>query len=240
MDGIDGTSAYSLVTSPFLVPAVSAAVTAFVNSSNWMVVGQEVVAGVGAFGGSGGPATFKVSSILSSQSVSLTFLGYAGDVSPGATIGSKSTIAPAGVLSSLVAPLSVIGAGTNYQLTVTPALIALGTTTPSLTISSAGTWQLHFRAKFNYTGATFAAVQAITAILHRTNNSAGDIANSAGILPTQIVTTYTKDAGTVTCTLPYTTTNANDILQVWASVSTAPSAGSIDCSACELYTLKLF
>ncbi len=240
LNGTNGFNAFSIVSAPFVVPAIGGTVTvAVLDSTQWMVVGEVVVAGAG-IAGSGGPAHFLVSSVPSSLTAVLQFLGYAGDVAAAATIGANSTLSPSGSLSSLSAPLSVVGAGTAYAVTATPALINLGTTDPSLTITSAGTWLLVGRVRFQYNGATFAAVQAATAIFERTNNTPGAISNSGGILPTQIVTTYTKDAGTVTIVLPYTTTNVNDILELWASVSVVPSAGSLDVVNAEIYAQKLF
>ncbi len=239
-DGLSGTNAYAITSAPFVIPAVSSAVAVSVNDTSWMVVGEVLVAGVGQFGGSGGPAHFSVAYITSSQGVNLTFLGYAGDASPTTTIGTNSTISPSGNQAALVAPTSAVGSGTAYVMTATRALLALGTTTPSITIPSAGTWLITARARLNYNGATFAAVKAVTIALHRTNNTPIELSNSGAILPIQIVTTYTEDAGTVVITYYYTTTNANDIIQVWGSVSTIPSAGTLDCDNAEIYALKLF
>lgn len=84
----NGINALSITSANFTVPAVGATVTVNVDSSLWYVVGQIVIAT--------GPANFSVSAIPTSTSVTLTFLGYPGDIAPASVIASGATIAPAG------------------------------------------------------------------------------------------------------------------------------------------------
>ncbi len=91
-DGSDGQNAYTLTTSDFLVPAVGATVTASVQSSLWMAIGQ-VLIDTGTY--------FQVVSKATATTVLLKNLGYAGNTAPGGTIASGSTISPAGSLAAL-------------------------------------------------------------------------------------------------------------------------------------------
>lgn len=232
-DGTNGLNAFSLTTADFVIPAVSSNVTISVNDSQWMAIGQIVVAS--------GPATFQVVSKGSTTSAVLKFLGYSGDLSPGATITAPAVISPAGVLSSLTAPLSVYASGTAYQLTNTAALLALGTTTPSLTLNAAGTYLLLARVRYDYNGATFAAVRTATTKLRRTNNTAADLTNSSTAFKTQIITTLTFTAGILTLQpIVYTTVNNNDVIELWGSLDVVPSAGSFDCDEASIVAVKLF
>lgn len=81
-DGADGINAFTFTTANFVVPPVGSNVTVPVAENSWMVVDQIV--------NTPGGAHFKVISLSGTTSVVLQFLGYAGDVSPGSTITSRS------------------------------------------------------------------------------------------------------------------------------------------------------
>lgn len=87
-DGTDGVNAFTVTTADFNVPAVGANVSVSVADSSWMTVDQTVV--------SEGPAHFQVVSKSSSTQVTLEFLGYSPDVSPGAVVSSGAQISPSG------------------------------------------------------------------------------------------------------------------------------------------------
>lgn len=230
-NGTNGKNAYTTTTADFTVPAIGGTVTVNVVNSDWMANGQIVVAD--------GPATFLVQSAASSTTATLQFLGYTGDVSVGSTIASGSTISPGGV-AGLASTLSVYGSGTAYAVTATPALAALGTTTPSLTITSPGKWAIFARARYDYAAATFAAVRDVTTKLRRTNNTATDIANATTTWKTQIITTltFTANDGPVPPVI-YTTANNNDVIELWTSVSVVPSAGALNVVEAEIVAIKL-
>lgn len=136
--------------------------------------------------------------------------------------------------------LSVYAAGTAYSLTATPALLDFGTTDPSLVISGAGTWLISARVRLDYNAATFAAVRTATLKLRRTNNTAADLANSSTSLKTQIITLLTYTAGIID--LPqviYTTTNTDDIIQIFGSVDVVPTAGSFDTVEASIIALRI-
>ena len=125
-------------------------------------------------------------------------------------------------------------------MTTTPALLDFGTTDPSLTITQPGTYLLLSRAELDYNGATFAASRTVTLKLRRTNNTAADVANSSLAAKTEITTTVTATFGDfVLPPVIYTTTNNNDIIQIFGSVDTGPSAGSLDASSADIVAIRL-
>lgn len=151
------------------------------------------------------------------------------------------------IFGSRLAPLpsgnsvtAVYAAGTAYSLTNSAALLDFGTTDPSLTLTEPGTYLLLARTKIDYTGATFAAVRTVTIKLRRTNNTASDLTNGASTFLTDIITALTYTAGTIF--LPpiiYMTSNFNDNIQLFGSINTVPTAGSIDISEAEIVAIKI-
>ena len=136
--------------------------------------------------------------------------------------------------------LTVYASGTAYSLTNTAALLDFGTTDPSLTITQPGTYLLLGHAVLDYNAATFAASQAVTLKLRRTNNTAADITSASVVVDTEIVTTVSFSMGAFAIPpVVYTTSNANDIIQVFGSVDTAPPAGSLDAVAASIVAIRL-
>lgn len=258
--GADGVSAFTTLTADLEIPAIGANVIASVASSAMFAIGETLFLGDGTDQGH-----FSVVSKPSALSVELEFLGYDGDSVATSIIASGSMVVPSGTQPSGPfaiasggtgsttatlaraalgiggANLSVYAAGTAYQLTATPALLNFGTTDPSITITSAGVWLILARARIDYTAATFAAVRTGTLKVRRTNNTAADIANSSSGFLTDIITTLTYTLAVVDLQpIIYTTTNSNDVLEVWGSISVVPTAGSLDASEASIVAVKLF
>ena len=64
---------------------------------------------------------------------------------------------------------SVYGSGSAYTLTASPALLALGTTTPSLTLTYAGVYDLTAQVRYDYetkTGLEFVSWKSSTRNIH--------------------------------------------------------------------------
>lgn len=136
-------------------------------------------------------------------------------------------------------PLTSFAAGTAYTLTNTPAAITFGTTSPSITINSPGTYLLIARSKLIYNAATFAANQTATSKLRRTNNTAGDLTNGSAVVTTSIITLITALCSDQTWFTTYTTTNSNDIISLFADVTTIPGAGSLQCAEASIIAIRL-
>lgn len=137
--------------------------------------------------------------------------------------------------------LSVYAAGTVYALTITPALLAFGTTSPSLTIDKAGTYRIFARAQVTRNNSTHIAAHTITFKLRRTNNTAADITNSS--------TTYADDPHNAANdtehqdVLPeviYTTANTNDVIELWGVVSAAGAGGTHDVDEANIVCQRLY
>lgn len=161
-------------------------------------------------------------------------------IASGGTASATATLARA-ALGVGGASLTVYAAGTAYQLTATSAKVDFGTTDPTLTITSAGTWLIMARARIDYTAATFAAVRTGALKLRRTNNTAADLASGTAGFLTDIITTLTYTLGTFGLQpIIYTTTNVNDLIELWGSISVVPTAGSIDVSEASIVAIKLF
>lgn len=131
-------------------------------------------------------------------------------------------------------------AGTAYSLTATPAQLNFGTTDPGITITRAGTYLIFARARVDLAGATFAAVKTATMKLRRVNNTAGDLTNASAALLLNIVTTLTGNVGH--CVIPpviYTTTNIDDQIQLFGSVSELPAVGTVDVTEAEIIAIPI-
>lgn len=135
--------------------------------------------------------------------------------------------------------LSVYSAGTVYALTATAAKLDFGTTDPSLTLTAAGTYRLGATVVLDYNAATFAAVRTATLKLRRTNNTAADLTNGSIAVKTQIVTTLTGTMMQVSWETFYSTSNTNDVIEIFGSLDVIPSAGSLDASYASITATRL-
>ncbi len=263
--GTNGINAFTVTTLDFSLPGAPGPIAGFISVgvSSWMSIGQVLI--VNNADDNTEWAHIRVVTIPSATTFTGTWLNYDGDASIGTVFGDGSTVSPSGVqptgptavvnggtgsttataaraaLGVGGASLAVYASGTAYQLTAVSALVNFGTTDPSLTITSAGVWLILARARVDYNGSTFAAVQTGTLKLRRTNNTAADLTNSPGSFLTDIITTlsYTLDVLDLAPVI-YTTTNSNDIIQLWGDVTVIPSAGSLDVSEASIVAIKLF
>lgn len=138
------------------------------------------------------------------------------------------------------AQLSVFAAGTAaIALGTVAAMPDFSTTDPTITINGTGAWLIQSRGKYDFNGATFAAVRTLTQKLRRTNNTAADVGNSTVTWKVPIVTTAAHSAGELNNTTIYTTTNTTDILQLQCAVDVAPSAGSLDIAEASIIATRL-
>lgn len=123
-NGVDGTNAFTTTTADFLIPAIGDPVTVPVVNSLWMALEQVIVFE--------GPATFQVTALPSSTSVTCVFLGYALDLTGGATISAGAKVSPAGtqpfgmLSASAVLDFGSTNAQTSSDLTIAVPGAALG------------------------------------------------------------------------------------------------------------------
>lgn len=132
------------------------------------------------------------------------------------------------------------GSGTAYSLTNTAALVHLGTADPSITLSGSGTYLLLARIRLDYNGATFAAVRTVTAKLRRVSGTAADLANASAGLKTAVITALTYTAGDINIPpIIYQTDQPADNIQIFASIDTVPTQGTLDVVEAEIIAIKL-
>lgn len=137
-------------------------------------------------------------------------------------------------------PLTVYAAGTSYTLTATSAPVVFGTTSPAITINSAGTYAIRAQVRVALNAATFAANRVLTVKLSRTNNTPADITNSGTPWLVPIMTTLTQTLAVIQ--LPeviYTTANADDAIQIFADISVLPSAGSVTINQASIVAVRI-
>lgn len=122
------------------------------------------------------------------------------------------------------------GAGTAYSLTNTAAKVDLGTTDPVIVLDKAGTYLVMAQIQLTYTGATVVAETASVKV-RRSNNTAAD-ASSVVVIDLPVSVTLTHTYGVVPIPpFVYTTANSDDSLEIFANVSAALGAGTIDATA---------
>lgn len=231
-NGTDGVNAYTTTIQDFVVPAIDASVSIFVEDASWMIPGQTIVIE--------GPATFTVDTVVSATQISGTFLGASGDVEAGDTISTGSGVSPSGVPVSIT-DQSVYASGTAATLGTSSALLDFGTTDPSLTLTGTGKWLLFVTVVLEYAAWNSNAAKAVTLKVRRTNNTAADVTNCTTTV------TVPLNAGAITgtayvVTLPvveYTSSGSGDILQVWGTAAAPVSSGTITASACSLVAAKI-
>lgn len=268
-DGAPGVDAFAILAANMIVPPdTTTPVTITVNDSEWVVVGQRLIIGqgVGSTLTNPGPASFIVDAVPSIASITLLWLDLPGDVAAGTQIDIGAVVSPAG--SQPASPLPVVDGGTGaitatnaranlgilgtplsiytfngpaYALTATPAVLNVGAQNLSLVISSPGVWALYAQARVDYAGATFAASREVTFKLRRTNNTAADIANSSVGFATEIITTLTYTAELVSVPpIIYSTSNSDDIIQLWGSIAVIPTAGAINVVEASVVAIRLY
>lgn len=131
--------------------------------------------------------------------------------------------------------------GTAYTLTGSLAAVTGGTTSPSITLSAAGTYFIYADMDMNEVGATFAGGQTATFEFFRTNNTPGALTSSPAVYTFGAVTTVTQSAATMNVhALIYTTPNNNDVISVYGGLSATPSAGSVTVTGGGIYALRLY
>lgn len=138
-------------------------------------------------------------------------------------------------------PLTVYGAGTAYAFTNTAAAVDFGTTDPVKVLDKAGTYLIFAQVLMQYTGATVVAETA-TVKVRRTNNTAADLSQVL-IIDLPPSTTLTQCYGVVTIPpFTYTTSATDDSITIFANVSAALAAGTIDATAVgtSVVAIKIF
>lgn len=230
-NGTDGVNAFTQVSADFIVPLVGQNVTALVLDSTWMAVGQKIVFD--------GPANFEVVSKPTSTSVIAKFMGYVDDVAVGSTISAAANCSPSGTQGpdeTMLPAISSYAVGGSQALTNSPAqLLSL-----SVTLTEAKTYLLIPTVRFDFSVATFAGSETITAKLRRTNNTPGDISDSVAEAETGVQTAETKTAPFPGIPAVTYTATAGDIVQLYGSLSDTPYSGAVNAVEGSIVAIPLF
>lgn len=134
---------------------------------------------------------------------------------------------------------SVYAAGTVYTMTATPAVVTFGTTSPALTIATAGIYLLMGFANAIYNSATYAGTQTINFQLFRTNNTPAGITNATITCQMRVLTTITDNVGNIGIPTVVYTAVAGDVISVYGSVSATPAAGSVQCNSASITAIRI-
>lgn len=156
-----------------------------------------------------------------------------------ATVTQQTIIASAG-LTAIPSTYTAYAAGTAHILTSSAALLDFGTTDPTITIATAGTYLIQGRALLRYNAATYAANQSATLNLRRTNNTPADIANTTTTALLRVITATTDTVGVMPLPPVIYTATAGDVISVFGSVSATPSAGSVDCTEASIVAVRIY
>jgi hypothetical protein len=247
-DGSNGVNAYTVTTAPFVVPADTVTpVTVAVASSIWMVIGQQLIIGqgIGAVLANPGPASFQVSAVPSTSSVTLLWRNRVGDVGAGSTISSGAVVSPAG--SVIATPMTIADGGTSAT-TKAGAQTALGlgqdmvnSTSTGLaqaitaanvqagavdvTIPAAGSYAIEAGLTVEFTGVTFAASRSITFKVRNITQGV-DIVSHTVKTGIQAAVTF-PDADYQIPPVEYSGGIANDHLQIFVLIDVINSAGTL-------------
>jgi hypothetical protein len=145
-------------------------------------------------------------------------------------------------ISTISKVITAYGSGSSYPVTDTYAAVVMGTTSPSITIDSPGTYLIRGYVRLHQDAVTHAAPgRDFFATVRRTNNTAADIpsANIAwGLRPE--ATAVSETVGMMQ--LPevvYTTTNSDDVLTLFVKVSALPTTGVFSISGAQIIAHRL-
>jgi hypothetical protein len=127
----------------------------------------------------------------------------------------------------------------TYNLTTTPALIAPGSGTPSVTLATAGTYRMSARCVLSYAGATLVAGRVVTVKMRKTSGTPADLANGAADVSTGTVTLLTGPLAVVVTPDVRYTAAAGDVVSVFGSVSGGLSAGNLAVTAASLHAQRV-
>lgn len=202
-----------------------------------MTYGQVVIVGEDGVGW----AHFRVAATVGTTSVTLTYLGYTGDLDHGVVISSGSKVAPSGVQGELQHPLWVYADGAApVVLTATDIQLAFSVTPPDLVITTAGSWVLFGTAKFRYAGAEWAANATLTMKLRKTTGTAADLILRTFQLPIIAHPGPTNDAFVIA--LPpvlFHTANTTDNISLRAYLSAIPDAHDFSVAEASIFAIRV-
>jgi hypothetical protein len=233
--GSNGVNSFTVTNANFTIPATGSSGQVGVANSSWASINQTVFLSDGT-----NTAHFAITAVQASPpALTLKALGNTGDSSATTVIASGANVTPSGVQgANSFTPLATNNAATGGSQNLTTSPLQALATTLTLAGAAAHTYMLFCRLRLDYVGATFAANQTITLSIRRTNNTGTNIATTT--LQTAVITTLTYSVGELcVIAIPYTTVGASDVIQPFISISSTPSAGSVNVVEASISALQL-
>lgn len=172
----------------------------------------------------------SVGSFLYSLSGALKYRGSAGDGGAGGNRFLHNR------------DVEVVAAGTAASLTGSMATLDFGTTDPSVSVPSAGTWLVWVTVQLELNAATYAAGEYTISVKLRNTSDSTDLGETYVIPILRAVTgitTTTATIGTFTFPVKFSLSSAKTVA-IQAQVSSTPSAGSVQASKAKITGLRLF
>jgi hypothetical protein len=133
------------------------------------------------------------------------------------------------------------GTGTAYSLTTTSAKVTMGTSSPEVTLPTAGTYMIISNLNLQYAGLTTVGAATANVKLRRTNNTAGDLTNATADFEGQIATLLTGPAGDIDIKgVLYTTSTAGDVIEMWGSRGNNITLGALNVSQAWIIAVRIY
>ena len=169
------------------------------------------------------------------NTITLTTTGTSGAAT---LVGSTLNIPNYSFSSPTSTSSDVQATGTTYNLTTTSAKVDFGTTDPTITLPSAGTYLIVTNVKLSYASLTTLGTSTSTLKVRRTNNTATDLASTT--FDTPVVTLLTGTAGDCDIrSFIYTTSTSGDVLEIWGNRGANISVGNVVVSEASIAYIKL-
>lgn len=130
-------------------------------------------------------------------------------------------------------------AGTNYTLTATLAPIVHGTTSPTITIPSDGTYRFEYNVTVEAVGATTTSGTS-TIALTLMQTGGGNFGESGLFFVVPVMTTATQTVGVFRGAPCIRTLSAGTIITVNGNCNALPSAGTMQVSRSNLLAVRLY
>ena len=179
-------------------------------------------------------ANIATNNVLGGSLVVPGDIGIAGNVYAGnVVINSVSTagalaISNVGLISGQASFYAGYLTGTGYTLSNVSNVVTGGTTSPNVTLNTAGTYIISGAIVSEFVGATFAGNQTLAAAFRRTNNTPANLANGNVTSEIPIITTTTTFGPSPAIpSVIYTTANTTDTIGLYANLSANASAGNV-------------
>ncbi|MES2287545.1 MAG: hypothetical protein V4547_17760 [Bacteroidota bacterium] len=131
--------------------------------------------------------------------------------------------------------------GTVYNLTTTSAKVTFGTSSPSATITTAGTYLILSNLKIEYASLTTLGAAVCNFKLRRTNNTATDLSNASTNFNVPTLTALTQTAGDADIQpIIYTTSNNDDVIEMWGNRGANVTLGNIQVGEASIVIIRLY